>query len=104
MAEPQNGKRRFAVHCSEAVANDLYQLQQRVSPARKRSISAAFRQILKQLQIDPRKAGEPAYRLPSLRLQVRKVVVRPLVIDFAVSEDLPLVFIKSGMLLGDYDN
>ena len=43
--------------------------------------------------------GEPLYRLPTLRLWMRTVVVAPLVIDFAVSEDRPIVYIKSGKLL-----
>jgi hypothetical protein len=51
------------------------------------------------LQKSPMKAGEPLYRLSAMRLQVRTIVIAPLAIDFAVSEDLPHVYIKSGRLL-----
>jgi len=37
--------------------------------------------------------------LRRLQLQVRTIVIAPLVIDFAVSEDHPHVYIKSGRLL-----
>jgi hypothetical protein len=43
--------------------------------------------------------GEPIYRLPALRMQVRTIVVRPLVVDFVVCEDQPLVFLKVVSLL-----
>jgi hypothetical protein len=53
------------------------------------------------LEIDPLDVGEPAYRLPTLRMQVRTVIVRPLVVDFGVCEDQPDVFIKGVKLLSD---
>jgi hypothetical protein len=48
---------------------------------------------------DPAHAGEPSYHLPALRIQARSVTIRPLVVDFGVCEDRPLVFIKSDKLL-----
>jgi len=58
-----------------------------------------MRQIYRRLQEEPRTAGEPVYRLPALRMQVRRISVRPLVVDFAVCDDRPLVFIKGIQLL-----
>jgi hypothetical protein len=60
---------------------------------------SAFRRIVRALQRDPNSVGEPLYHLPNLRLHIRTVVIAPLAMDFAVSEDYPLVFIKSGRLL-----
>lgn len=67
-------------------------------------MASAFQQILERLQRDPTEAGEPSYRLPAMKLQVRRVVVRPLVVDFAVSEDHPIVFIKGASLLSRHDS
>jgi hypothetical protein len=43
--------------------------------------------------------GEPLYRLPVLRMQVRSVAIRPLSVAFAVCEDRPLVYINAVKLL-----
>jgi hypothetical protein len=67
-------------------------------------MATAFRQIVERLQRDPTEAGEPSYRLPAVRMQVRRIVIRPLVIHFAVCEDRPLVFIKAANLLAKHDS
>src|SRR5690242_13289328 len=71
--------------------------------ARQESRADAFmqaaRQIGQQLMQNPVEFGEPLYRLPALRLEVRHGAVGPLLIYFAVHEDKPLVFIKSVTLL-----
>ena len=100
MPDASGDGERFDVHCSAAVAKELKRLTEGASPSRRKLIAAAFRQIVQKLQTDPMNAGEPLYRLAGLRMQVRMVVVIPLMIDFAVSEDRPLVFIKNGKLLG----
>jgi hypothetical protein len=66
---------------------------------RGQQVTSAFRQIVHRSQLDAFNTGEAAYRLPGLRMQVRTVVIRPLVVDFAVCEDQPLVFIKGVKLL-----
>jgi len=53
-----------------------------------------LRQIHRRLQQDPFAVGEPVYRLPTLQLQVRLVLLQPLSVTFAVHEEKPLVFIK----------
>jgi hypothetical protein len=60
---------------------------------------SAFRQIVDELVHNPSRFGEALYRLPAMRMQVRCGVIRPLVVDFAVCEDRPVVFIKGGTLL-----
>jgi vacuolar-type H+-ATPase catalytic subunit A/Vma1 len=60
---------------------------------------AAFRQISERLRADPWTFGEPKYRLPALRLQVRQAAVKPIVIDYAVHEEQPVVFIRGFIVL-----
>lgn len=59
----------------------------------------ALQSISQRLETDQTTLGEPAYRLVGLQLEVRTCVVRPLVVDFAVHEDKPIVFIKGVKLL-----
>jgi hypothetical protein len=59
----------------------------------------AFRQIIARLKKEPMNVGEPNYRLASLQLQIRQVVLLPLVVDFAVHEQLPHVFIRGVKVL-----
>jgi hypothetical protein len=60
---------------------------------------AAFRHIIERLRKDPGTFGEPMYRLPALHLMVRQAVVLPLVVDFAIHETIPLVFIRGFKVL-----
>ena len=102
MLRADNGKRRYEVHLSGAMANRMRQIQQQATrEGRGQTVLDAFRQIVQQLQRDPLGFGEPLYRLPALRLQVRHGGVLPLFVDFAVSEDRPLVFIKGVTLLAE---
>jgi len=59
----------------------------------------AFRQAVKQMRAHARMFGQPLYRLPALRMEVRCALIGPLVIHFAVCEDRPLVFISAVKLL-----
>jgi hypothetical protein len=100
MSGPGNGARRFTLHHSGAIAAAIRRLHRRAwRQGRGTAVTRALRQIVRRLQLDPFHVGEPAYRLPGLRLHVRSVIVRPLVVDFAVSEDHPVVFIKGVKLL-----
>jgi hypothetical protein len=92
----------YKVHCSAAIAKALRQLQRRAKrEGRGEAALSAFRQIVQRLGQAPFDLGEPLYRLPVLRMQVRCCSVRPLAVDFAVCEDRPLVFIKGVTLLSD---
>jgi hypothetical protein len=105
MPEPEEGSPRWQVVCSSVIAELLRQLQRRASrTGRGKAMASAFRQIVERLQRDPTEVGEPSYRLPAMRMQVRRIVVRPLVVHFAVSEDHPLVVIKAADLLARNDS
>ena len=98
MIEPENGG--FHVHYSGAVGDELRELQRQANRrGQGKAFASAFRRIVRALQRDANVVGEPLYRLPNLRLRVRTVVIAPLSIDFAVSEDSPHVYIKTGRLL-----
>lgn len=102
MPEPEEDGPRWKVSCSPVNAEILRQLQRQASQSgRGEAFAPAFRQIITRLQHDPTEAGEPLYRLPALRMEVRMVVVPPLALNFAVCEDQPLVFIKGATLLGE---
>lgn len=100
MAGLTDNSSRFEVSCSALVAQKLRKLQRRASDeGRGKELVAAFRTIFEKLRHDPLHTGEACYRLPALRLQVRSVAVRPLVVDFGVSEDRPIVYLKAVKLL-----
>jgi hypothetical protein len=101
MSQPEDGgPRRYQVHVSGALAAELRRLQRQAArEGRGGQFLAALRYLTERLEKDPNEAGEPLYRLPNLRVQVRTMAVRPLLIDFAVCEDRPLVFLNSVKLL-----
>jgi hypothetical protein len=100
MSSAGNGRRQYSLDFSDAVADQLITLQHRAAHrGQGKEFAAAFRRIIRALRRDPYAVGEPLYRLPVLRLQMRTVVVAPLFIDFAIREERPIVYIKSGKLL-----
>lgn len=95
-----NGTGHFQVLCSKAVARSLRALQRRASQqGRGKAVLAAFRRVVGMLRRNPTSVGEPLFHLPALRMQIRCVVIGPLVLDFAIHEDRPVVFIKGAKLL-----
>ena len=100
MASSANGKPQFQLDISGAIVEALKELQRQASlQGRGKAFLTAFRKAVERLRRDAVQFGEPLYRLPALRLQVRLAVVSPLVLYFAVHEDRPLVFFKSVKLL-----
>ena len=100
MPAPRDGRGPFYLDFSEHVGEQLKKLQRQASRrGQGKAFTAAFRRIVRLLRKDPTSVGEPLYRLPDLRLQMRTIVVAPLVIDFAASEIRPIVYIRSGKLL-----
>jgi hypothetical protein len=90
----------YQVYNSRAIARAFQIIQRQASrQGRGEKLLLAARHVYERLQQDPLTFGEPLYRLPALRMQVRCVAVRPLYVDFAVCEDRPLVFIKAIRLL-----
>lgn len=105
MAEPEASGPLWEVICSAANAEHLRQLQRRAARhGQGKAVASAFRQIVERLQRHPSESGEPSYRLSALRMQIRRIVVRPLVVHFAVCEDRPVVFIKESSLLTWHDS
>jgi hypothetical protein len=101
MPENDQGGPPYEVHGSGVIAKRLRQVQRQAGQeGRGEEVLAALRRIYRELQHNPNVFGEPLYRLPGLRMQVRTCLVRPLAVDFAVCEDRPLVFIKGVTLLG----
>jgi hypothetical protein len=95
-----NGEQPFQVAFSGAIALKVRQLQGKaLRQGRGKEFLQAFRKAIDRLQSSPRSFGEPLYLLPVLRMQIRCAVLRPLYIEFGVSEDRPLVFIKDVKLL-----
>lgn len=55
---------------------------------------AALRQIAARLQKDPLNLGEPLYRLSGMKLFVRQAVIAPVVVNFGVHDEKPLVLVR----------
>jgi len=66
-----------------------------------RRFLAALRRVTLRLESDPYDFGEPMYRLPALRMQLRCAVVPPLIIHFGVCEDRATVYVKGVESLGE---
>ncbi len=97
-SQDRNGS--YLIDFSEAVAEKLRKLQRQATRhGRGQVFRTAFRRIVRDLRREPTAVGELLYHLPALHLQVRTVVVAPLVIDFAVSVEHRIVYIRSGKLL-----
>ena len=98
---PANGGPYEVIH-SGAVTKALRRLfRQATRKGRAEAFLAALEQIDHRLGHSPNRFGEPLYRLPALRLQVRSAVIRPLVAHFGVHEDRPLVFVRRFELLAE---
>ena len=97
-----NGTGRFTVVCSGAIREEILRIHRRATQqGRGPAVTQAIRDLMQRLERDPFQVGEPAYRLPDLRLQMCLVIIHPLVVDFAIAEDRPLVFLKGISLLKD---
>jgi hypothetical protein len=100
MPEHEQSGPPYEVHGSGVIGQALRDLQrQAAQEGRGENMLVALRRIYRELRQNPHSFGEPLYRLPGLRMQIRTCVVRPIAVDFAVCEDRPLVFIKGVTLL-----
>jgi hypothetical protein len=59
-----------------------------------RAFVTTFQTLVFRLRSAPDDFGEPMYRLPALRMQIRCAVVPPLIVHFGVCEDRPTVYVK----------
>ncbi|HWG47510.1 MAG TPA: hypothetical protein VN688_32405 [Gemmataceae bacterium] len=95
----------YEIHNSGVIVQAFLDLQRQATrEGRGQELLLAARAVYEHLRNNPMEFGEPLYRLPALRMQVRCVAIRPLYVDFAVCEDHPLVFIKAVKLLGGPDS
>ena len=102
MPEHPNGRRSYEIHGSGVIAEAVREIQRRAErEGRGLRVLTALRILKDRLQQDPNEVGEPLYRLAALRLQVRTVVIGPLLVHFAVHEARPLVFLKGVKLLSE---
>lgn len=104
MPEREDHGGRYQVHASGVVLEMIQQIQRRTDrESRGAQVLASLNHIYQRLEHDPLKLGEPLYRLSALRLQIRTWIVLPLVVDFAVHEDRPLVLVQGAKLLSKRD-
>ena len=83
----------FDVRLTGLAKDQLREMHHREADAgRGQQLVSAFRQIVRRLQHEPLAFGDPLYRLPALRTVVCQGTVYPLIVDYAVHEDHPLVF------------
>jgi hypothetical protein len=101
MTSHGNGQRRvYQVNLSEQTRAKVKQLYLRVAQAGKgNEFLESLRHIDERLRHDPLDFGEPLFRLPALKLVVYQAAAGRLVVDFAVHEEKPLVFIRTFRLL-----
>jgi hypothetical protein len=91
---------KYELHASARIRALLEHLHsQAVQTGTDRRFMVALRKIRDCLQHEPLTFGEPQYRLPALHLQLRQGVIAPLVVDYGVYEDRPLVFIRGFKVL-----
>ena len=85
----------YEVHCSALVAQALKDLQRKASQAGVgEQVLSAIKAIHERLANAPLEFGEPLYQLHTLKLLVRVGIMSPLVVEYAVYEEAPLVFLR----------
>jgi hypothetical protein len=95
MASSANGGEEFELHLSATIAESTRSmLREAIRAGNGKAVLAAFRRIVERLTRHAATFGEPLYHLPTLQLQIRHAVVRPLAVDFAVSLTRHEVYIK----------
>jgi len=100
MSQSTNGGHFYQIHGSGNIAQAIRKIHgQALREGRGREVAEALHVLQRRLQMNPGNLGEALYRLAALRLQLRTVVIGPLVVNFGVHEVRPLVFIKGVRLL-----
>jgi hypothetical protein len=96
MTSQGNGQPRlYDVRLSEQIKERVKVLHAQIAARGEgKRFVAAFRQIVERLQKDPQEFGEPLFHLPALHLIVRQAVIAPLVVEYGLHEERPLVFIR----------
>jgi hypothetical protein len=94
-----NGGQTFQIEMSGVVKERILKLQEQASnEGRGEKFITTMESVIKKIEHHARSAGEPLYRLPALRMQIRLIAQYPLIIYYAASEDRPVVYIKTVVL------
>ena len=56
--------------------------------------ASAMRRLLEQLAVNPTEIGEPMYRLYSMKMDVRRVALAPIYLEYGVHSTAPLVIVR----------
>jgi hypothetical protein len=88
---------RLSAHIKETI-KQLH--QQAAQQGRGHQFLDALRLIRDRLQRAPQQFGEPLFRLPALKLVPYQAIISPVVVDYAVHQERPLVFVRGVKLLG----
>ncbi len=98
MASSTDGDRSYDLEFSAAIAETIRELQRRASrEGRGYQFLQALRKVVRRVRRQPMDLGEPLYRLPVLKMLVRCVAIG--LVEFAVCEDRPVVYLKAVRLL-----
>ena len=96
-----NGHPLYRISYSAKVQTDISGCQRQAArEGRGDQFIAALRKIVDRLQTKPSVFGEPLYRLPTMKLQLRCAAISPAFVHFAVSEVRRVVYLRSVQLLG----
>ena len=102
MSVGSNGERHYQLNLSADLQARLHRLHQRASDeGRGPQFIHALETIVKRLEKAPSSHGDPLYRLATLRLVVYEIAIYPIIVHYAVSDDLPIVYFKSVKLLSE---
>jgi len=90
-----NGK-TFQLVTPGTVLEALKQLLTKAAElGRDEEVIEAVNRIRQRLMHDPLGFGEPLYRLPNMKLEVRLGIVPPLAVQYAVHQEKPFIILKS---------
>jgi hypothetical protein len=96
MTSQGNGQpRTYKVSMSEQNRDLVKQKQREATQAGNgEQFLAAWRIIVERLRTDPLSFGDLLYHLPALKLLVYRAVVASVVVEYAVHDEKPVVFIR----------
>jgi hypothetical protein len=95
-----NGQPAYVVSFVGRTTELIRELQlQAAFEGRGDAFAQALAAVIRRLKSKPRTFGEPVYRLPALRLQVRLASIAPVVVYFGVSQDHPIVYVNAVRLM-----
>ena len=100
MTQANGARGPYRVESSVQIARTLKEMHQAAPTVEAAApLLGALKVIMERLRNDPEGFGEPVYRLANMRLRVRVGIIKPLVVEYGVYEEKPLVFIKKLTLL-----